>query len=83
MLTLNCTLTVPIMCKELISSTKFLCQHVLDQPSTLIEWEDCGSCGEKKAGPEYLGQTTKREPCEDCKENGAYVKDESGKWVEA
>lgn len=76
-------LAVSIMCKELVSSTKFLCKYVLGQPSTLIEWEDCGSCGEINAGPEYLGQTIKRELCEDCKENGAYVEDESGKWVEA
>lgn len=70
------------MCKELISKTKFLCTHILDQPSTLVEWMDCGNCGEKKAGPECLGQTTKREPCEDCKD-GIYVKDGSGKWVKA
>ena len=73
---------VPTMCKEMIATTRFLCKHVLDQPSILIEWEDCGSCGEKKAGPEYFGQTTKREPCEDCKENGTYVRTESGGWME-
>ncbi len=68
------------MCKELIPRTKFQCQHVLDEPSFLAEWQDCGDCGEKKEGPEWFGQGTLRYPCEDCKESGAYVQDESGKW---
>jgi len=71
------------MCKQLVPQTRYLCDHVLDQPAFLIEWEDCGSCGEMKAGPEYLGQTTKREPCEDCKSDGTWVQTESGKWQEA
>ncbi|KND90372.1 Serine/threonine-protein kinase Sgk1 [Tolypocladium ophioglossoides CBS 100239] len=64
------------MCKELVPSTKFRCKHVLDQPSYLIEWDDCKNCGEIKAGPDFLGRTTKRDPCEDCKENGTWKQDE-------
>jgi len=71
------------MCKELIPSTKFLCEHVLDEPAFLIEWEGCGECGEVKAGPESLGQTTKREPCDDCKDDGRWVQDDSGRWEKA
>jgi hypothetical protein len=48
------------MCKELIPQIKFACSHILDNPADLVEWEGCRGCGIKKAGPEYLGGTTKR-----------------------
>lgn len=58
------------MCKELVPRTQYMCFHVLDQPSFLAEWKDCGNRGQVKAAPEYLAQTTKRQPCEDCKSEG-------------
>jgi hypothetical protein len=54
------------MCKELVPRITYICGDTLDEPAFLIEWEDCGNCGQMKAGPDYLGQTTKREPCPDC-----------------
>jgi hypothetical protein len=70
------------MCKELIPQIKFACSHVLDKPADLVEWEGCGGCGIKRAGPEYLGGTTKREPCEDRKQPGrGWVQNEqTGRW---
>lgn len=70
------------MCKELVPRTTFLCGHTLDELAFLVEWEDCDNCGEVKAGPEYLGQTTKRDPCDDCKDNGTWVL-ENGAWKKA
>ncbi|RMJ13689.1 hypothetical protein CDV36_006607 [Fusarium kuroshium] len=70
------------MCKELVPRTRYMCFHVLDQPSFLTEWKDCGNCGRIEAGPEYLAQTTKKLPCEDCKSQGKWVWTGS-KWQEA
>jgi hypothetical protein len=47
------------MCKELVPTTKYECEHRIDQSSFLAEWQDCGHCGEKKAGPEYLAYDKK------------------------
>jgi hypothetical protein len=71
------------MCKQLVPSIKFVCHHELDAPAFLVTWDECGDCGEIKAGPEYLGQSTKTEPCDDCKEDGTYTQDASGRWVKA
>jgi hypothetical protein len=70
------------MCKELVPRITFICSHVLDEPAFLIEWDACGNCGELKAGPEHLGQTTKRDPCDDCQENKVWVQVD-GVWRKA
>lgn len=70
------------MCKSVIPEVKYTCGHRdRDAPETLIPWNGCGGCGVKKAGPEYLGATTKRVPCDDCIADGKYVKDAAGKWT--
>ena len=48
--------------------------HVVDQLGTLYEYENCGNCGTVQHSA-YLGQTTKKGPCEDCIENGIWVKE--------
>lgn len=55
------------ICKELIPSTEYECEHAVDRPSFLVEWKDYGECGIIKAGAEWLGQTSKRDPCENRK----------------
>ncbi len=78
----NCLTLSKVMCKGMVPSVKYVCQHVIrDQPITLIEWEKCGNCGVMKVGPEYFGQSTKRVPCDDCIAKDAWVKDAQGKWI--
>ncbi|KAH8908475.1 hypothetical protein BR93DRAFT_488992 [Coniochaeta sp. PMI_546] len=82
-------MTRPGLANRVIGCAKNLSQepktsiHTVDEPSFLIEWDNGGDCGIRQAGPEWLGQTTKRGPCNDCKANGTWVQGENGKWVEA
>jgi hypothetical protein len=56
------------------------CGDVVDELPIVTPWENCGGCGEiKHTG--YLGQTTLRDPCDDCKGNGAWV-EYDGEWME-
>jgi len=61
------------MCEELIPRTKHRYGYVVDQTRTCKEYENCGNCGIVKH-TSYLGQTTKKDPCTDCVENGLWVK---------
>ncbi|KAL5357396.1 hypothetical protein BJX96DRAFT_11647 [Aspergillus floccosus] len=62
------------MCKGLISNVKFLCGDPLkDAPTALIPWDGCGNCGIMKAGPAYMGQSIRREPCPDCINRGGWT----------
>ncbi|KAK2469516.1 hypothetical protein H9L39_18787 [Fusarium oxysporum f. sp. albedinis] len=70
------------MCKEIIAKTKFICGDGLDQPGFKVPWENCGGCGQVRS-TEYLGQTTKKEPCDDCKDNKKWIQNSSGVWVKS
>lgn len=77
-LLIRTTIAFVAMCKEIVPNTRYICRHVLNQPHK-IEWEGCGKCGDVKAGPVYLGQTIKREPCDNCKKDGSWTQND-GKW---
>lgn len=46
------------------------------------EYENCGNCGTVRH-TSYLGQTTKKDPCADCVDNGLWFKNEDGAWKKA
>ena len=69
------------MCQEIQPYTKYYCGCILDEPSFIAEWKDCGKCGEVKSFAQ-LASTTKGVPCDDCIESGKWVEDENGLWKE-
>lgn len=69
------------MCKELISKTRCICGHVIDEPGVLIEFDGCGKCNVKKGQSSQMGQSTKKVPCDDCQVSQKWIKNDSNKWV--
>lgn len=67
------------MCQEIVSRRKFACQHLLDSPGYLREWDNCGNCGEIK-DTAHLGTSTSHDPCDDCKADGSWVQNRRGFW---
>lgn len=70
-----------IMCQKLIDTIEHLCRHRVDSPGRIRELNGCNNCGIIQK-TEYLGKTTKRDPCDDCIDNGTYVKS-NGVWKRA
>ncbi|KFY05242.1 hypothetical protein O988_00154 [Pseudogymnoascus sp. VKM F-3808] len=69
------------MCQRLMERVVHRCQHVIDSPGSVIEYNGCGKCGTVQKTT-WLAQTTKRDPCPDCIDNGVWIKVQ-GKWVKA
>lgn len=52
------------MCKDLVTPMKMLCGHKIDSLPTKVP-DNCGGCGVVQK-TEYLAETRKRTPCDDC-----------------
>jgi len=70
------------MYREIKHTAQYASKHPCDEPTSLVELNGCGNRGEVKETSE-IGMRTKREPCEDCKDNGASVKNSEWKWVKS
>lgn len=70
-----------IMCQQLIDSTRHVCGHTIDSPGTVMALDGCNKCG-NIVRTQHMGKSTKRDPCPNCKANGAYVQ-RDGKWEKA
>jgi hypothetical protein len=70
-----------IMCQKLIETTEHLCRDRIDSPGRILELDGCKNCGIIQK-TQYLGKSTKRDPCPDCIAKGTWVKID-GKWKKA
>jgi hypothetical protein len=70
-----------IMCQSIQPTTKYVCQHTLDELPYTAPYAGCGGCG-TVTRTSRLAATTKRVPCEDCQANGTWVLN-GKKWVKA
>lgn len=69
------------MCQRLMTRIVHRCQHVIDSPGDVVEYNNCGKCG-NIVKTSYLGQTTRRDPCLDCISRGVWVQ-VNGTWQKA
>lgn len=67
------------MCQQLIPKTKMLCGHEVEELPTVMPYRGCGGCGVIQHR-EYMGQTTKRIPCDGCIADRSWVEVE-GEWM--
>jgi hypothetical protein len=73
------------MCKQLMDNVKLLCGHKVDSIGALHRCNEAKLANKDHCDPVkrvWLGQTSRRYPCDDCITNGLYIK-RGTKWEKA